>query len=137
MFPLGPTHQRCVGISPRRPMLGDSAVKVSYVREGECLILAVEESYSDCVSVVNLIRNFFKQNLFIELSNEVFEIINTSSYKKDIIFLGVRISISNLKHNAINGHSANIELEAPINHLKKKLTQAGFLKDKKPVPKLV
>jgi len=134
-FPLGPTQG--VGISPRRPMLEDSAVKVSYVREGECLILAVKGSYSDCVSVVNLIRNFFKQNLFIELSNEVFEIINTSSYKKDIIFLGVRISISSLKHNAINGHSANIELKAPINHLQKKLTLAGFLKDKKPVPKLV
>lgn len=134
-FPLGPTQG--VGISPRRPMLEDSAIKVSYVREGECLILAVKGSYSDCVSVVNLIRNFFKQNLFIELSNEVFEIINTSSYKKDIIFLGVRISISSLKHNAINGHSANIELKAPINHLQKKLTLAGFLKDKKPVPKLV
>jgi hypothetical protein len=131
--------------------LGMSSVKISYVRYEDQWILGIEGSYLDCVNILNNIKNFFKQELFLELPDESVEIINTK-LAKYVIFLGVRIRVSSLQlkkvYNNWEGktldlnHNKNynyieIRLEAPIKYIIGKLTKAGFLKDQKPVPKLI
>ncbi len=115
--------------------VSSNEVKLSYVREGDQLILGVKGSYSDCVNNLNLLVDFFKQNLLLKVSKEAFEIINLSNKKEasSIIFSGVRIYIPDLKLFSFN---RKIIFSAPINSLMSKLTKAGFLKNKKPVPKL-
>lgn len=105
------------------------STKLSYLRHGDELILGVIGSYLDCVNIINLLVDLFKQKLLLEVSNEAFVIINLSNKKKaasSIIFLGVKLFSFNKR----------ITLTAPVNSLMSKLTKAGFLKDKKPIPKL-
>jgi hypothetical protein len=139
--------------------LSSNSVKLSYVRYEDQWILGLKGSYLDCVNILNCIQNFFKQELFLELPNESVEIINTKSAKY-VIFLGVRICVSYLQfkkenlrpknravilhphsigfnHKIKNPNSMEINLEAPVNYIRGKLTKAGFLKDQKPVPKLI
>lgn len=111
-------------------------VKLSYVRAGDQIILGLKGTYSDGVNIINLLRDFFKQKLSLEVSKEAFEIINLSNKKKalSISFLGVRLSILDIKLFSFN---RTIMLTAPIDSLMSKLTKAGFLKDKKSIPKLI
>lgn len=111
-------------------------IKLSYVRTGDQLILGVIGSYSDCVNIINLLIDFFKQNLFLDVSKEAFVIINLSNTKEasSIIFLGIRLSIKDLK---LSFFKNIITLSAPINSIKSKLTKAGFLKNGKSIPKLI
>jgi hypothetical protein len=74
--------------------------------------------------------------LFLELSDESVEIIDTKSAKY-VIFLGVRICVSPCLYASRGRPSERIDLEAPIHYIRGKLTEAGFLKDQKPVPKLI
>ena len=110
-------------------------IKLSYVRAGDQLILGVIGSYSDCVNIINLLIDFFKQILFLEVSKEAFDIINLSNTKEasSIVLLGVRLSIVDLKLPPFNN---GITFTAPINRIISKLTKAGFLKDRKSIPKL-
>ena len=110
-------------------------IKLSYVRVGDQLILGVIGSYSDCVNIINLLIYFFKQTLFLEVSKEAFEIINLSNTKEgsSIIFLGVRLSIIDLK---LSSFKDTVAFTAPINSIASKLTEAGFLKGRKSIPKL-
>ena len=113
-------------------------IKLSYVRAGDQLILGVIGSYSDCVNIINMLIDFFKQNLFLEVSKKAFKLINLSNTKEasSIIFLGVRLSSlgDGLKLSSFND---TITLTAPINSIISKLTEAGFLKGRKPIPKLI
>lgn len=111
-------------------------VKISYVRAGDQIILGLKGTYSDGVNIINLLQDLFKQKLSLEVSNEAFEIINISNKKKasSISFLGLRLSILDIKLFSFNG---TIMLTAPIDSLMSKLTKAGFLKNKKPIPKLI
>lgn len=115
--------------------MSSKEIKLSYVRAGDQLILGVIGSYSDCVNIINLLIDFFKQILFLEVSKEAFEIINLSSTKEasSIGLLGVRLSIVDLKLSPFNN---GITLTAPINRIISKLTNAGFLKARKSIPKL-
>lgn len=110
-------------------------IKLSYVRAVDQLILGVIGSYSDCVNIINLLIDFFKQNLFLEVPKEAFVIINLSNTKEvsSINFLGVRLSVKDLNRSYFNNI---ITLSAPINSIKSKLTKAGFLKNGKSIPKL-
>ena len=110
-------------------------IKLSYVRVGDPLILGVIGYYSDCVNIMNLLIDFFQQNLFLEVSKEAFEIINLSNTKEgsSIIFLGVRLSIIDLK---LSSFKDTVAFTAPINSIASKLTEAGFLKGRKSIPKL-
>ena len=109
-----------------------SSVKISYVRYEDTWILGVKGSFRDCVNILNGIKNFFKQELRIELSDDSVEIINTK-LAKYVIFLGVRLNVST---TLCRTKCAGIRLEAPMNYIKDKLTKAGFLNNLKPVPKL-
>ena len=110
-------------------------IKLSYVRVEDQIILGVIGYYSDCVNIMNLLIDFFQQNLFLEVSKEAFEIINLSNTKEgsSIIFLGVRLSIIDLK---LSSFKDTVAFTAPINSIASKLTEAGFLKGRKSIPKL-
>lgn len=114
-------------------------LNISYVRYGDQLILGVVGSHLDCVNISNIIKNFFKQELFLELVNDSLKIINVKD--KSAIFLGVEICVTKpsstkLVSSSLPFNKNSIDLVAPIPYIKSILTKAGFLKDGKPVPRL-
>lgn len=113
-----------------------SGAKLSYVRAEDQIILGLKGTYSEGVNIINLLVDFFEHKLSLKVPKEAFEIIDLSKKKQalSISFLGVRLSILDIKPLSFN---RTIMLTAPIDNIISKLTKAGFLKDKKPIPKLI
>lgn len=121
-------------------------------------MVGVKGSYQDCVNISNYIKNYLSKELLIKLFDDSVEIINVK-LAKYVIFLGVRICVdksSRLFDKITNSPAAtsktysfgsraslqslnkgNIRLEAPIKYITKILTSLEFLKDSKPIPRLI
>ena len=133
-------------------------VIIFYVRYEDTWMVGVKGSYQDCVNISNYIKNYLSKELLIKLFDDSVEIINVK-LAKYVIFLGVRICVdksSRLFDKITNSPAAtsktysfgsraslqslnkgNIRLEAPIKYITKILTSLEFLKDSKPIPRLI
>jgi len=120
-------------------------VIISYVRFEDTWMIGVKGSYQDCVNILNGIKDYLSKELLINLSDNSVEIINIK-LARYVIYLGVRlcvnkilntITILNNKDIIKNPKNKNIVLEAPIKYIMDKLTSLGFLKDYKPIPRLI
>jgi len=101
-----------------------SSLKAHYIRYGDNFLLGVNGSYQDCVKILANLQNFLKKDCDISLTPPVgLEIINIKT-AKSLIFLGVLVYVR------------DFQLEVPINLIRNRLTNGGFLKDRKSVPKL-
>lgn len=116
-------------------------IKLSYVRYLDQWVIGISGgSHSDCISISNMIRDYLKEELNLDMLNTDLEIVNSCA---SLIFLGVSITFVSNKDskNTISNvgkvQEQYIKLIAPIRQIENLLTRAGFLKNRKSVPRLV
>lgn len=114
--------------------------KIVYVRYADDWIMGVRGSKVECVNLLKKIEEFLEKELNLKLSEKKTLITNATNEKA--LFLGVSIGrASHRTYSKFYGfprrNVLEIRLEAPLGRINKKLTKAGFLKGKMPVPKLI
>lgn len=116
-------------------------IKLSYVRYLDQWVIGISGgSHSDCIIISNMIRDYLKEVLNLDMLNTDLEIVNSCD---SLIFLGVSITFVSKKDskNTISKvgkvEGQYLKLIAPIRQIENLLTRAGFLKNRKSVPRLV
>lgn len=110
-----------------------------YVRYADDWIIGIRGSLEDCKTILVKLRVFFKDNLKLRLSENKTLITNARQGRAN--FLGTRINSA--RHQYLNyslgsltrRNNRVIRLEVPLDRIKKKLNEVGFLKDRTPVPR--
>jgi len=94
-------------------------------------MLGVRGNRNDCVILLNKVKNFLKEELKLNLSEE--KTLITNARKDRALFLGTVIGIG--EHQTFNhtfGYASRnaktIRFEIPKQRIEKKLTEAGFIK---------
>lgn len=130
-------------------------IKLSYVRYLDQWVIGISGgSHSDCIIISNMIRDFLKEVLNLDMKKDLpgrspgwspvrpdLEIVNSCA---SLMFLGVLITFVSNKDSK-NTTSTRVEkvegqyveLITPISQIEKLLTRAGFLKNRQSVPRLV
>lgn len=103
-------------------------------------MLGVKGSYDDCVILLNRIKAFLKENLRLNLSEQKTLITNAKVAKA--LFLGTRFGKShhqsfNKHHGFLRRNNPGMRMVAPLDRIMKKLSEAGLVKDKKPIPRFL
>jgi hypothetical protein len=115
--------------------------KLVYVRYADDWIVGVRGNLEDCKILLEKIRVFLLENLKLNLSEK--KTIITNARLNRAIFLGT--SIGRSRHKTFNKSLASfirrnnreVRLEVPLDRIKKKLNDVGFLKDKSPIPRFL
>ena len=113
--------------------------KLAYVRYADDWLVGVKGSKEDALEISNKIQVIL-QNIGINISK--FTITNISKGKT--LFLETNISrakhttmINMLTNSSFINKPGLLRMEAPLNRLAQKLTQSGFLKERKSHPKFI
>ncbi len=114
--------------------------KLTYVRYADDWIIGVRGSREDCKVILSKIREFLKQELKLELSEEKTKI--TSANNGTARFLSVDIKrFKHTKFRRVKGRltrvTDSLRLTAPLDKITNKLKASGFLKEGKPAPKFL
>jgi group II intron reverse transcriptase/maturase len=132
----------------------ESYKKLTFCRYADDWIVGIRGSRKDTDFILSRIKSFLAETLKIDLSAEKTHVTNISS--SAVTFLGTVIKKSHIAFhkevvrkikNPVTGiitskiidmrHRHSIRLEAPIQTIRKKLTDAGFMKAGKPCPKFM
>ena len=120
--------------------LGAHTRKLMYVRYADDWIVAVNGSYHDAAGILDKIRTFCETHLGLTVSEEKTKITNT--YTDKVLFLGthIRHAKHRLIRRGVGGHPKRVRrgllLTAPLDRIRKKLREAGFLKGASPQARL-
>lgn len=114
--------------------------KLVYVRYADDWIIGIRGSRNDCVTILQEIKDFLKQNLDLELSEKKTLITNANNEKA--LFLGTKIFRSRHQTFSKNaGFSRRIgkemRLEAPLDRITKKLTEAKLINNGDSAPRFL
>lgn len=115
--------------------------KLSYVRYADDWIIGVKGTYEETVQILDKVRNHLSE-MGLTLSDKKTKITNLNTSRA--LFLGTIIkratefSYSRTSHNQyLRRNSKKLRLEAPIDRILEKLSDADFIRSGKPSPKLV
>lgn len=104
-------------------------------------MIGVKGTYLETKYILNQVRNYLME-MGLTLSESKTRITNINS--SCALFLGTNIKRSReysfartIHNNILKRNSKKIRMEAPIDRIIKKLIEANFIKDGKPVPKTV
>lgn len=114
--------------------------KLVYVRYADDWIIGVRGSRDDCVMILNEIKDFLKDNLDLELSEK--KTLITNAKKGKALFLGTKIFRSRHQtYTKTAGFARRIgremRLEAPLDRIIKKLTEAKFIRNNESAPRFL
>jgi group II intron reverse transcriptase/maturase len=123
---------------PSKDPFDPSFRKLVYVRYADDWIIGVRGSLSECRVLLERIRSFLASELKLVLSKEKTLITNVTHGRA--LFLGVTIYRGSHQTfrkmgNRIRRNGRELRLEAPLARIRKKLTEAGFIKHEQPYPK--
>lgn len=127
--------------NPSIDFRADSFKRLVYVRYADDWIIGIRGSIKDAKNVLNKVKEFCSS---IDLTLSESKTKLTSLNSDSVIFLGTKISRS--KHvsysrldlvRRLKRNKLGIRLEAPLDKIKKKLSQASFMSDGKSAPKFL
>jgi hypothetical protein len=116
--------------------VGPHSKRLMYIRYADNWVVAINGSYTEVEVILERIRTFCNTSMRLPLSDEKTRI--TNSYIDKILFLGTYIRHAKyyIYGRGIGGMTKRIRrgllLTAPLDRVKRKLTNAGFLKDNRP-----
>jgi len=124
--------------TPSKDPFDPSFRKLVYVRYADDWIIGVRGSLSECRALLERIRDFLASELKLVLSKE--KTLITSVTHGRALFLGVTIYRGSHQTfrkmgNRVRRNGRELRLEAPLARIRKKLTEAGFIKHEQPSPK--
>ena len=125
---------------PSKDLMDPNFKKLVYVRYADDWIIGVRGSYSDCMEILSKIKAFLKEELKLNLSESKTLITNANNGKA--LFLGTHVFRSRHQtytkyRGTLKRAGREIRLEAPMERIAKKLTEAGFIKDNVSTPRFL
>lgn len=115
--------------------------RLLYVRYADDWIIGIRGPRKDCEEILVKIRDFLSENLKLTLSPQ--KTLITNARRSRALFLGVKIYKSTHQtYSRLGGfkrrNGIEIRMEAPLDRIKKKLLEAGFVgNDGMPIPRFV
>ncbi|KAG2216630.1 hypothetical protein INT45_007205 [Circinella minor] len=133
-------YQKMIMSVPSKDLMDLNFKKLIYVRYADDWIIGVRGSKNDCVDILKKVSNFLNSELSLKLSTEKTLITNARDEKA--LFLGTRIFRSHHqgfveKYGFTQRVGQEVRLEAPLDRISKKLTEAGFLNDGLATPRFL
>lgn len=113
--------------------------RLVYVRYADDWMIGVRGPNADAQHIMNLISEFLKQNLKLDLNKDKTLITHLQTEKA--LFLGTLIgkartrTFTRISKGQPVRNALRLRFEAPIDRITKKLTGASFIKNGKPAPK--
>jgi group II intron reverse transcriptase/maturase len=126
---------------PSKDPMDPNFKKLLYVRYADDWIIGVRGSLDDARQILDRVSGFLNSELGLSLNADKTLITNAKEGKA--LFLGTTIgrahhrTFSLGKSGYIKRNSLEIRLEAPLDRINRKLTEAGFLKGKIPIPRFL
>ena len=131
----------------------DNYKKLAYIRYADDWMIGVKGTKKEAIEIKELVKEFLK-SIGLKLNEEKTRIININEHKAT--FLGTGISRAKcskfvrtrtikrfddqslgIKRLATKRNPRRLRMEAPLQKVKSKLTEAGFIKEGKSYPKFV
>nr|UEX92783.1 hypothetical protein [Ophiocordyceps lanpingensis] len=125
---------------PSKLSINPNWKKLVYVRYADDWMIGIKGSRSDCIDIMNKVRQFLKNKLELELSEEKTLISNVNN--DHVTFLSTRIKrFQKVSFRRINGkltrNVKGLRFMAPIDRIVKKLQTNGFLVNNMPAPRFL
>jgi group II intron reverse transcriptase/maturase len=128
-------------LSPSIDFKSEEFKRLTYVRYADDWLIGIRGTHSEAVNILNQVREFCTS---IELNLSETKTKLTSLNSETVLFLGTNISRSNhvsfsrmSTTRRLSRNKLGLRFEAPIDRIKKKLTQASFLNKGKSAPKFL
>lgn len=127
-----------MSVSSKDPF-DDQFKRLVYVRYADEWIIGIRGSKEEAIEILNKLEIFFKSELKLDLSPEKTLITNARTGKA--LFLGTKLlrashqTLSSSRFVKRNGR--DIRMEASLDRVYKKLSEAGFVKDRIPTPRFL
>jgi len=133
--------QKLMIATPSKDLFDNKFKRLVYVRYADDWIIGIRGSKEDCLNILGKVKEFLENELDLTLSSEKTKITNASRDKA--LFLGTSLfrarhqTFSKKRHGFTQRNGTEIRLVAPLDHISRKLTAAGFLNNTKPLPRFL
>jgi len=134
------SHNMMMSVPSKDPF-DDQFKRLVYVRYADDWIIGIRGSKEEAIGILNKLERFLKSELKLDLSIEKTLITNARTDKA--LFLGTNLlrashqTLSSSRFGFVKRNGRDIRMEASLDRVYKKLSEAGFVKDRIPIPRFL